>query len=436
MDKKKLILVQFNEINIDIFYKEIQKYRYLSQIFNLKKIRTFSESEYDLLEPWIQWVSVYTGKSASEHGIFRLGDFDNKNKQIFEILEEQGFTVGSVCPMNASNNLQNPKFFLPDPWTDTKSDKNFFNQLIYKAISQAVNDNSKQKISLKSFFSLAIAFVFYFSINNLNLYIKLIYKSLFKKHKWCKALFLDLFLSDFFVKKLKKTNPDFSSLFLNACAHIQHHYFFNMIGQNEKNPSWYINKNVNPINDMLATYDKIFQNLIKNKNFKFIICTGLSQIPASKTKYYYRLKNHDEFLRKLNIRFNKVLPRMTRDFTIYFDTNNDLEEAYLILTSIVSGTGIKLFGEIDKREKSLFVTLTFSDEIFKETKFHSINFENLNIFKNVVFVAIKNGIHNSDGYAFLSDEIIDNTKDIHVKDIFKIIKNFFLIKSTIAYDKK
>ena len=28
--------------------------------------------------------------------------------------------------MNSSNNLKNPSYFIPDPWTDTKSDSSFF----------------------------------------------------------------------------------------------------------------------------------------------------------------------------------------------------------------------------------------------------------------------------------------------------------------------
>jgi len=36
--------------------------------------RTLSEEVYEHIEPWIQWVSVHTGKSYAEHKVFRLGD--------------------------------------------------------------------------------------------------------------------------------------------------------------------------------------------------------------------------------------------------------------------------------------------------------------------------------------------------------------------------
>lgn len=434
MTQKKLILIQFNEINFEIFYKNILNFKNLSKILDFKKIKTYSEDDFKLLEPWIQWVSVYTGKSASDHKIFRLGDTDKKNKQIFELLEENGFSVGSVCPMNASNKLKKPKFFLPDPWTETKADGNLLNKLIHEAISQTVNDNSKQKISIKSFFILTLSFLIFFSFNNLKIYILLFYKSIFLKKKWCKALFLDLFISDFFIKKLKKTKPNFSSVFFNAGAHIQHHYFFNMINEHKKNPSWYIKKNENPLNEMLSVYDKIFGNLLSLKDYEFIFSTGLSQIPAKKSKYYYRLNNHKEFLNKININYEKVLPRMTRDFAIYFKNENDLDNAFNILNSIETEDKIKLFGAIDKRSKSLFVTLTFPNEISLNTKFKSVFCEELNIHREVVFVAIKNGIHNSEGYVFASNDVIVKNTQMHIKDLFTVIKNFFLIDNKISYE--
>ena len=43
----------------------------------------------------------------------------------FKSLEKKGIKVGAISPMNLSNNLEYPEYFIPDPWTDTKSDNNF-----------------------------------------------------------------------------------------------------------------------------------------------------------------------------------------------------------------------------------------------------------------------------------------------------------------------
>ena len=72
-------------------------------------LETSSENNYDFLEPWIQWPSVHTGYEFSEHKIFRLGDIVKSDfPQIFEKIENKGFSVGAISPMNARNDLINP----------------------------------------------------------------------------------------------------------------------------------------------------------------------------------------------------------------------------------------------------------------------------------------------------------------------------------------
>ena len=71
--KKKLLLIQLNELNFDL----IKNYFRSNNLDNLKKInnniiKTYSEAKYNLLEPWIQWYSIYTGLSAKQHKVFRL----------------------------------------------------------------------------------------------------------------------------------------------------------------------------------------------------------------------------------------------------------------------------------------------------------------------------------------------------------------------------
>ena len=85
LDKKKLVLLSLNELNF-----EAVKLYDLKEFPNLKKLvenyrPTNSENEYEKLEPWIQWLTIYTGLSADEHGIFRLGDIKKKNLKIYLI---------------------------------------------------------------------------------------------------------------------------------------------------------------------------------------------------------------------------------------------------------------------------------------------------------------------------------------------------------------
>ena len=84
---KKLIFIQLNEINIDLIKKYAlkKKFKFFTNDVLNKTITTKSENDYKNIEPWIQWVSVNTGKSANEHGVFRLGDIaSSQHKQIYE----------------------------------------------------------------------------------------------------------------------------------------------------------------------------------------------------------------------------------------------------------------------------------------------------------------------------------------------------------------
>ncbi len=431
----KLIFIELNEINFDVVNFYIQKGAVLPGFKNLIDegiVGTSSESEYKYLEPWVQWPSIHTGKTYKEHKIFRLGDFVNSSEeQFFEQVEKAGFSVGAVCPMNASNKLKNPAYFIPDPWTKTPSDSSFFSKSITDSLVQAVNDNSQSKLTLKTIFNLSFAFIALVEPSRFLPMIKFAIRSLGKS--WRKALFLDMFLYEIHKTLLKRKNPNFSTLFLNAGAHIQHHYFFNspFVDSTElKNPSSYIKKEEDPFFEMLKVYDEMLLDLLSIPNAELIVATGLSQKPYEDLKYYYRLKDHASFLEKVGIEFANVLPRMTRDFLISFDTTEHASIAEQKLSKIFVDDKIKLFETIDNRGKDIFVVLTYPSEITKKTKISYPKNEML-LNELVTFVAIKNGEHQSKGFAYFSDGLLNiaPSEGSHVSKIHNTVLKFFGISN-------
>ena len=423
---KKLILIQLNEINFEYFKNFIYEnnYKNLKKFYNLNYFETYSEKDYKNLEPWIQWFSAVSGLDAKAHNLFRLGDVENSDiEQIYEVIEKKGYKVGAISPMNVKNKLKNPAFFIPDPWTNTIPDNNFWSKKIYSAIKQAVNDNASNKISLKSLLILLISFLKFFRFRNIKLYLKLL---LFSKIKpWNKSLFLDLFLHDIHMS-LIKNDLNFSSIFLNAGAHIQHHYFFNMMKKNIKNPDWYINKKFNPAEELFEVYDKIVGNYLDLYDKKVIVATGLSQKLSDEPVFYYRLKNHKDFLNKIGVNFEEILPRMSRDFLIKFNSHKEASEASEKIYLIEDQFGNKLFEQVENKGLSLFVSLTYPYEINKKTLIVGKNFE-FSLEEHVVFVALKNGIHSDKGYLFTSENILSkDTPSFHIKEMFKIINKYFL----------
>ena len=429
------MLIELNEINFDVVSFYIERGEHLSgfkKIFEKGIAITDSELEYKNLEPWIQWASVHTGKTFKEHKVFRLGDFVNStDEQFFEQVEKAGFSVGAVSPMNASNKLKNPAYFIPDPWTQTPCDNSFFSKSITDAIVQAVNDNSQSKLTFKTIFKLGLGFVALVKPSRYLPMAKYAFNELGKSLR--KALFLDMLLYEIHKTLFKRKNPNFSTLFLNAGAHIQHHYFFNspyVDSQELKNPAWYIGKDDDPFLEMLKVYNEMLKDLLELPDTEIIVATGLSQKPYEQLKFYYRLKDHESFLKKVGIEFTDVVPRMTRDFLISFDTEEQAFKAEQQLSKILVNNEVKLFEEIDNRGKDIFVVLTYPSEITDKTMiFYSGKESQLS--ELVTFVAIKNGEHQSKGFAYFSDGVSEfaPSQSFHVSKIHNTVLHFFGIGS-------
>ena len=429
----QLVLIELNEIN----FEYAKKYFDVLKIDTIKKIskeliNTESENSDELLEPWIQWHSIHTGCSAKDHGVFRLGDTINSKKtQLFEELEADNLKVGSISAMNSINNLKDPSYFIPDPWTKTKSDDSFFSKIITSVLKDTVNNNASGKFSIKNYFYLIIIFLRFVRLKKYTNFLKLFFNSFFGK--WRKALFLDLLLHEIHLNLLIAKKPNFSCVFFNAGAHIQHHYLLNSLANttNIKNPEKIIDKNKDPFKEMLEVYDDILKDyFIHTENI--IIATGLTQSIVKKPHYYYRLTDHKNFLKNLNLNFINVEPRMSRDFLIHFSDNNNRDKTYEKLRKIKINNEF-IFGILDLRDKSIFVTLTYNKEIFKDDIIN-VNNKNFKIYDQVVFVAFKNGYHNGKGFLFADGKIkknFDNSQKIKIFEIKNIIKSFFKKKINI-----
>ena len=88
---QKIISLELNELNFDFVQEycargELPTFRGMLRKYQL--FETVAEKSYPELEPWIQWPTVYSGKTYAEHGVFRLGDISDKDHdQIWELLE-------------------------------------------------------------------------------------------------------------------------------------------------------------------------------------------------------------------------------------------------------------------------------------------------------------------------------------------------------------
>lgn len=431
---KRLILLELNEINFDVVEKYVAqdpgRFPSLKKMLGGARIRTSCEKRYEELEPWIQWTSVHTNKTYAEHRIFRLGDIAGTDvPQIFEQLEQAGYKVGAISAMNAENRLKNPAYFIPDPWTQTPADSSWWSRSLGQAVSQAVNDNAQARITAKSALQVFLGLLRFARVGHYQKYLSLVAAS--RRKPWLKTLVLDLLLHDVHWTMFNSKRPNFSTLFLNAGAHIQHHYFFNAEplrkDSSNKNPTWYVAEDEDPLADVLRLYDLIVGEYFARSDTDVLLATGLAQKPYDRVKFYYRLNAHADFLSGLGIVFTDVFPRMTRDFLIEFQNPQQAVMAQDVLASVqVDGEGEPLFGEIDNRGNSLFVTLTYPREITSSTHYLAGG-RKAPLLPAVSFVAIKNGMHQEEGFAFFSPGVAPYapSERSHVAQLGASIKNYF-----------
>lgn len=399
---EQLLFLELNEINFEL----LRAYARLGEVPNFAELlekhsvlQTTSENEYDQLEPWIQWVTAHTGLSLAEHGIYRLGDIVKHDiPQVWEVLEVHGLRVGAISPMNAKNRCVCPAFFVPDPWTQTGVTARPVLRRLHRAVAQVVNDNARAHVAARSAMALLAGISAYARPRNYRRYARLTAAG--QHRPWSKAILLDLLLADVFVSEVRRTRPTFASLFLNAGAHIQHHYMFNSrVYQGDlRNPEWYVAPDVDPLVEVYSAYDEIIGQIREEfPAARLMLATGLHQDPHDDLTFYWRLKDHSSFLRSLRVPFEHVEPRMSRDFLVSCASTRDAIAASEILSAAIAEDGERLF-EVDNRGTDLFVMLTYSRDIGPGFVF-TVNGERFpDLADSVAFVALKNGEHNGIGY--------------------------------------
>ncbi|MDB4770091.1 hypothetical protein OAF97_01340 [Akkermansiaceae bacterium] len=424
-----------NELNLDY----IKGYITEGKLSNFKKllkhglVKTSSEKEYQLLEPWVQWTTVQTGKTFKEHQVFRLGDIVDRPDlfQIFEDLERSGLSVGAISPFSADNRLKEAKFFIPDPWTQAKASGGLLIERISQTVSRFVNSNASGKASLLDSLWLLLGFLLLVRIKRWPKFLKFVAQ---RKKAGVKAAILDLILLEVFVTLQRRHKPDYSHLFFNGGAHVQHHYMFNSSQYKGefKNPDWYCAADWDPLLMILEVYDSIIEDLLESGE-RIIGITGLHQVPHEEQTFYWRPLAHKELLIEMGVSgdFN-VIPRMSRDFLIEASGEEHASEIEGLLSKFKDSVRGKKVFKIDNRGSSLFVEIVYDEDIVDGMTFDGpIDISISELRKKLAFVAIKNGKHDQLGYVF-SNMPMDLPEETNLSEIYGFIKRNALADAGVA----
>ena len=423
--KKKLLIIELNEFNVELlkYSSKILDLKNIKILLNMCPIETICQQkiEHQGLDPWVQWVSVHTGKPKEIHKIKHLGEVRNlTNIQIWDKLSEMGISSGIWGAMNASrNNSKNCLFFFPDPWTFTekcfpKSLNNFL--ALPRYYSKNYLSLSKLEI-LKKVFKLTNFLIF--KLNPL----KIIRELLFAIYSLTKIglnnIFLfsifDLISTKIFLIYKNKYNPDFSIIFLNSLAHTQHH-------------SWSKNNLNKELKFNIKVIDKIIGMILKNINEKdgLIILNGLSQKNVEGEDYcIYRQKDPKLFLKFLNINFINLEQCMTNECHIFFNNSEELERAIKIISSIkINNEEIFIIDNSMKSNLKIFYQFNYFKPIDKNQTF-TINNKQYPFYKYFELIANRTGSHVP--ICNIYSKNIELYKIKYNYDIFEKIINYFQI---------
>ena len=328
--EKKLFIIEINECDFEFFLYGAKKYNFPAIkkfLSNKKKISTFTKDKHEgfNLDPWVQWVSVHTGKSSKKHKIFRLGlTLDKSIKQIWETLSAKKINTTVWGAFNSTlNKKKNIDLFFPDPWSfNQKAFPDYFNSFLKLPRYYAKNypDINKFKIIFYIwifFYKIIFSRLFFNIIEILPDLTKNFLNSKFKSFNL--YFFLDLISLLILKKNLKKSKSKLLIVALNSFAHYQHNYWDNK--KYEYTYFWYLNKMIGIINEIEKNY------------FSSIILNGFSQ-KKIKNEYHLRPKEPQFFFKKLNLNFQNVEPDMTSGAIVSFKNFDDKNMAIKKIRSL------------------------------------------------------------------------------------------------------
>lgn len=433
---KRVIQLELNEISHEIISQLtanglLPSFSYINEQW--KFLQTTSETEYNHIEPWIQWVTAHTGKTLAEHELFHLSDAHKlKHPQIWETLSQHSIQSAIIGSMNATRGNTKGGIFIPDPWA--LHNDTFPEDLapLWALLASKVQQHATcKKVPLSQLLQ-AHKICQNFGVSKkmyLRIIQQLIQQKINPKNKWKLAAIFDLFLTEIFDYILKTTDFGFYTLFLNSIAHYQHHYWRNFdsmpfspdIKCNDIKPDH------DPITYGYKIYDKILGNIIKQSDGDtlIIVLSGLSQVPYAEKESeggmnYYRLNNHNDFAKSLGLP-GEAYPMMSRDWQYRYVSKEDREN-FLQVTEQLTINSEPLFKISEHTEGYFYIETAYTKGISKadiilRSKQPWVRFTQL--FTNI---AVKSGHHTGVGNLWISDPdaITTTGNTIPLKNIYSL----------------
>jgi len=425
----KVFLLELNEFNEELLKSAAIEFGFsnIQKLVGMHRTETRTDDTYesDFLEPWVQWLSVHTGEPSSSHGIKHLGDVPHLNMpQIWEYLSKNGKSSGVWGAMNASRGAaEKCLFFLPDPWTASeRAYPEEFNQLLdpLRFASKNYLGGIKTKVisQLKGVLKLLNSYGLLKEIlKETPFFLKQLIR--FRGSHFVFIAFAEYLSTLLFLQCKKRFNPDFSLLFINTLAHLQHHYWTGFLYKDNKK----LQLGLHYLDRILG---RIFTSLHPEE--VFIVANALSQKNTNEESPWilYRPLDHQSFLDKAGISHYRVEAHMTHDAHLFFSEPKHCQAAANILEgAMIEGQKLFLTETYPEDPKKLFYRIIFTEPLSERAEF-IINTQRLRFFDFFKQIVQRTGKHIPIGTLYSSTPGLPLQMKNH--EIFHAIVQYFQSK--------
>jgi hypothetical protein len=423
---KRLTLIELNEFSLALLSQGVKEL-HLPNVERLLALRSSATTTDDMVEhrgldPWVQWVSVHTGVPSSVHGVIHLGDApaNLEFKQLWETLSDAGISSGIWGAMNAMRgNADECLFFLPDPWTfGERATPENLNELL--ALPRYYSTNYLE-VSRWEFFKCTMLLTKFLlgsgALTKILAQSPLVLGGLWKNGLNNEVLFslFDLFSAAIFAKYKKRYRPQFSVIFLNSIAHLQHH-------------GWHADQKISGNMAFgLKAIDRVLETLFNSleDGEACIVMNALTQknISTEKPRICYRQISPSRFLESIGFQFESVKQLMTNDAHVFFATESARDFAAEAL-ECVTINGAPLF-QVERNIDSpcrLFYQVDFWDELAGDIEI-SINGQTVNFLGHFEAIIARTGAHLRNGDVFFQG--IDLPQQMYNHKIAEYVLSFF-----------
>lgn len=232
--RRPVLVLELNELCPPIIERMMAK----GELPNFKALHATSDvhvtwADDPDLEPWVQWVTLHTGRPQDVHGAKELDEgYRVDLPRVWDMLGDQGFRSLVFGSMNARAS-SDKVFLVPDPWSSriqpTEAAYKAFHEFIAFNVTEHTNARAKPSRAM------VMGFVRFMVARGLSIstVITAVRQILEEKTqgrdlKWRRSLILDLLMWDVFEKEYRRQKPDFATYFANSTAFLQHRYWRHM----------------------------------------------------------------------------------------------------------------------------------------------------------------------------------------------------------------